>query len=539
MKSDRDQDGVSTALGLDAKFGLICLGFSTAVLACFLVVLLCLSAMQKTQQIEHSIAGIQVASMNMFHASMDINGPGAHSLPIQTGDASLPQNKPPSEKSSQMQSGHDTLMAATIDFRKRAKELRAFFEPAASATSPQWSDVVDKASRLVGFGEIPGELREIWNRSGSGSTIGQLLSEQAALCVEICMSPDMSLEERTVAMIRLRDVAVDQLLPDLILLHDAAHEWQHQSVTTVEIMIATAFALLILMIVLARHKLVRPLAIRLEQTTAQLQVQNSDLEQRVQERTEKLSTALAAAEAASTAKSKFLGVMSHELRTPMNGVLGLSALLEQSDLPEAQHKLVQAIRQSGRSLLRIIEDVLEMKTIEAGKLQIENRSAIIREVIQDTLALHLPQAQSKGLDLKVDLDGALNYPVLTDPERLQQVVNNLVSNAIKFTKDGVVTVALSETVAEDSVNVVIEVSDTGEGVSSADRERIFEPFERTDAAYAISGTGLGLSICRELVAELGGEIGVTSGVGQGSCFTITLSPRRVHAIQGKAAEIAA
>ena len=230
-----------------------------------------------------------------------------------------------------------------------------------------------------------------------------------------------------------------------------------------------------------------------------------------------LKTALARAEAASEAKSQFLANMSHEIRTPLNGVLGIAQLLALTDLNDRQKEFVQTIRSSGRALLSIIEDILDLSKIEVGKLKLVKKPVRPSEVIEETVQAHMPEADRKALPLRLTLEPELNRLAMLDANRLRQILSNLLGNAIKFTDAGEVRVE-ARLNADNQVRV--EVHDTGPGLSETVQKRVFGRFEQADMSHSRSheGSGLGLSIARELVTLMGGAIGVNSVSGEGACF---------------------
>ena len=235
-----------------------------------------------------------------------------------------------------------------------------------------------------------------------------------------------------------------------------------------------------------------------------------------------LELARRAAEEANQAKSKFLAHMSHEIRTPMNGILGMAELLSRSRLDDMQTRQLQAIAGCGKSLMAILNDLLDLSKIEAGRLQLQPQPFDLHQAVRECCELMSAPAADKGLSLSIELSESVPRRVLGDALRLQQVLRNLLGNALKFTPQGAVSVTVGHGPRPGELR--FSVRDSGIGITAEACERLFKPFEQADNSTSrrYGGTGLGLSISRELVQLMGGSIGARSTPGVGSEFFFTL-----------------
>lgn len=264
----------------------------------------------------------------------------------------------------------------------------------------------------------------------------------------------------------------------------------------------------------------------LEATNLELMRERTELARRVSERTAELAAANEALQREMQVKQDFLATMSHEIRTPLTGLLGMLELLSFSTLTDEQrHELVIA-RESGKSLARIIDDVLDISKIEAGRLQLSPQPENLRQLAESVRNAHLSVASAKGISLMSFVDPRIHPVLMLDGMRVKQILQNFVSNALKFTAEGYVEIR-AESIAqtEDRDTVRFTVRDTGVGIVPEAQAWLFERYSQADSGVArrYGGTGLGLSICKKLVEMMGGEIAVESKLGEGSAFSVTLT----------------
>ena len=235
---------------------------------------------------------------------------------------------------------------------------------------------------------------------------------------------------------------------------------------------------------------------------------------------EAMAVARDAAEAANRAKSEFLANMSHEIRTPLNGVLGIAEVLVRTELSGQQRELVGVIQSSGRLLNGLLTDLLDLARVEAGAIELRPEPTELADLLISVKDLFAGSAQEKGLTLRLDLDPAAEGLVDCDPQRLRQVLGNLLNNAIKFTEAGEVTLSASR----HGDQVRFEVRDTGSGFDAAQKEALFQRFRQADnsATRKHGGAGLGLAICNDYVRLMGGELSCDATPGRGSVFRFAL-----------------
>lgn len=263
----------------------------------------------------------------------------------------------------------------------------------------------------------------------------------------------------------------------------------------------------------------RATARELECANAQIEAERGLLAERVLERTAQLQRA-------NHAKDSFLATMSHEIRTPLGGLLGMMELLDLSHLDVKQHELLEAARKSGKSLLRIVNDILDWSKIEAGKLELAPQVASIAETLQSVANTYAQLASEKDIRISWNVDPALAAAHRFDPLRLSQILNNFTSNALKFTERGVIQIS-AERLAQhgEREQVCFSIRDSGIGITAEQQQRLFLQYEQasTDTARMYGGTGLGLAICRRLAELMGGTLSVSSQAGVGSTFSLTVT----------------
>ncbi len=277
---------------------------------------------------------------------------------------------------------------------------------------------------------------------------------------------------------------------------------------------------------------------RVEERTAELQTTNIELEKRtltLEKATKDLEEKAEQLAQANRYKTEFLANVSHELRTPLNSILLLSKMLstnKDQNLSDDQIRAAEVIHKSGSDLLSLISEILDLSKVEAGRMEIRPEEIPLADVLDELTDTFAPQAEKKGLDLLIRLDSTIPSALVTDPQRLHQILKNLIANAIKFTDDGSVAVSVQSAPVGSGYDLAFNIIDTGMGIAKDQHEMIFSAFHQVDGSISRrhGGTGLGLSISTELAMLLGGQITLESDVGQGAKFSLLL-PRDFRGIR--------
>ncbi|RMA82597.1 response regulator [Umboniibacter marinipuniceus] len=274
------------------------------------------------------------------------------------------------------------------------------------------------------------------------------------------------------------------------------------------------------------EKLLEEKALALYNTLQEVEKINEDLDEKVQQKTLEAVNAMEAAERASKAKSEFLATMSHEIRTPLNAIIGFIQLLERADLGKREQNFLNNMSTASQGLLALINDLLDISKIEAGKLTLESIAFPLNKTLEEIIHLYAAKADELGNKLHFESVFSNDLVVIGDPYRLSQVIKNFISNSVKFTKAGHVTLGLDgKTLDDNTISLNIVVTDTGIGITEAQQKTLFEKFSQADSSTTreYGGTGLGLAICAQLATLMDANIDVSSEQGIGSTFTISLT----------------
>ncbi|MCF8228161.1 MAG: response regulator [Bacteroidales bacterium] len=261
-------------------------------------------------------------------------------------------------------------------------------------------------------------------------------------------------------------------------------------------------------------------------TKAELIHEIEQLQKQMENLQRDLKNAVDKAEAANHIKAMFLANISHEIRTPMNGIIGMYNVLKQTDLTDEQREFLDIINISGQNLLTIIDDIIDLSKIESGQLILDKKPFTLKEEINKIVTLLSIKAKGKNIDLKTDLKEEADRKYIGDAARLRQIITNLTNNAIKYTKEGSVTIRVEPSVTNDTIQELkFSIIDTGIGISKEGIEKLFKAFSQLDSSSTrkYGGTGLGLAIAKNLSNLMNGEIGVESEEGKGSVFWFTAS----------------
>lgn len=505
-------------MGLRLGWGFLALPLIAA--AAFLLITLWIRVYERAQVLQNTSSEVALMSMNVFHmteARMRDNAarldPHGHSV-----------------RPSSSHHGHGglTLEQSIMQLRKGAKVLHIKFgdKPRTDITffTAPFTVVID----WFGLADVTDELREVWEGEPGQAPIGTLLDRQIGTCAEFCLPPEEGPARPAETFNELTDVVIAQLQPRLRTLNALAVRWEQELLFHTRIAVLIAVLAVIGGIMFTRLRIVDPLLAQLDDANMELQERNQSLERRVEARTSELTEALAHVNQANSARARLLASVNHELRTPMNGVLGVAALLDRTGLDDSQRNLVGTIMESGRTLLRLIDDMMDIVCADADEITIAAHPGNFAHLARNTLDLLRPVAVEKGLVLRLDSSQTVDFDVLIDPDRLAQILNNVVGNAIKFTEAGSVGVGLRQIERPEAILAEITVQDTGPGIPVEAQARIFDPFERGSGGAHAPGTGLGLAVTHSLVQRMGGSIEVDSAPGKGSCFTIRLPMRRAE-----------
>lgn len=502
---DRPGDTVTMA---GPRMRLCPLALTGYVAFCFLAIAVCSMSYRAAEELINAATDAALSSTELYHYALHHSiEPGAHANVAEEAEAMK-----------QFQLAH--------------LRLARVFDGDARPTAPVYLAPLSHLAALMDMPRPPAATRAIWQEGGAEGSIDGLMHAQLSVCRAICAVHDMSPAQRAAALEHLNDISIETLLPRLRALKAEATRWRDRTLSYSHGVLLLGFFGLVGAILFTRFRIVAPLVRDLDVANRALACRNAELEQKVADRTRALSDALDEAHAAGEARTRFLASVNHEMRTPMNGVLGVTALLERSGLDERQRKLVDLINQSGRTLVRLIDDVLDYVSLSSGRMSLDRRPVELGALLDDTLGLLAPLAAEKGLGLRLELSAGGGAPVLADAVRVAQIVNNVVGNAIKFTAEGHVTVRAGRMPDGDHDRLVLEVIDTGPGIREDKMRDLFVPFDRRALGKPTQGTGLGLAITKSLVDQMQGTLSVESDPGQGTRVEIRLAFQRAGAGEG-------
>ncbi|MEM1300189.1 MAG: HAMP domain-containing sensor histidine kinase [Pseudomonadota bacterium] len=515
-------------MGLRLGWGFLALPLLAAM--AFLLITLWIRVYERAQVLQNTSSNVALMSMNAFHMT--------EARVRENADRLIPDGQARHPAHSHHEHGGLTLEQSVMQLRDGAQVLQIKFGDRPRTDTKFFTAPFTVAIDWLGLADVTDELREVWEGEPGQASIGALLDRQIGTCAQFCLPPGQGPVQPTETLVELADVVVGELQPRLLKLNAAAVRWERELLFHTRIAVLIAVLAVIGGIMFTRLRIVDPLLAQLDEANKELQERNQSLERRVEARTSELTEALAQVNEANSARARLLASVNHELRTPMTGVLGVAALLERTHLDEAQKNLVGTVMESGRTLLRLIDDMMDIVCADASEITIAAHPGNFAQLARRTLDLLRSVAVEKGLVLRVDSSQTVDFDVLIDPDRMAQILNNVVGNAIKFTETGSVGVGLRQIERPEAVLAEITVQDTGPGIPVEAQTRIFDPFERGSGGAHAPGTGLGLAVTHSLVQRMGGSIDVDSAPGKGSCFTIRLPMRRADDM-GDAADGAA
>ncbi|MEM7545818.1 MAG: ATP-binding protein [Pseudomonadota bacterium] len=370
------------------------------------------------------------------------------------------------------------------------------------------------------------ELHSVWHDAEDAMPITDMLKAQTTLCAQICIKPNMSIEERRDLVARLRDLVVENLYPRLEQLRFQSQERYKMSAghtrraTVVGIVALSVVALALLLIVFM------PRARRYAAAQVAVMDQKEWLEGEVDARTSELAEALTKARVSSEAKSEFLRLVSHEVRTPMNGILGGAALLEISKVDAEQVQCVNMIKNSATRMMRYLEDVIEMSALASGEVDFVPEPTDLADLIAELIGDYEKRDASRLPSVTFTMDRRERQNVMVDPQRIRQVVAAMLSEAVSGTEFGTVAVKLVQaTTADGVIAVELTVSDGNPGALIGDLNTVFSRFRSSASEIDDHGSGLGLAIAKAIVEAMGGTVTASSEREQGTMTSLSLPLR--------------